>query len=193
MQAMWAVVKPWIHPITVAKVNVLGSPKVCWVLFCTEKQDAIKKMAEFGLAESAVPKWAGGSCEGQPLLDITRKYIAEGNYVILFALNLQEASRRSCDMAQGFVTFSSKCMHLFVTYARTQPIQVFDILVRCQSVAHPPRPVHYRCCLQPGQQARRGACRPRTRPPGRPKLSCMRTGEMLQTQTRKRSSRFRSL
>ncbi len=34
-RSMWAMVKPWIHPITVAKVNITGSPKDC-----------LKKMAE---------------------------------------------------------------------------------------------------------------------------------------------------
>lgn len=68
-RAMWAVVKPWIHPITVAKVNVLGSPK-----------DAVKKMAEFGLPESSVPVWAGGSCAGQPIIDVLQKYISEGTH-----------------------------------------------------------------------------------------------------------------
>lgn len=65
-RAVWAIVKPWIHPITVAKINILGSPK-----------DAIKKMNECGIPSSSVPVWAGGTHPGTPAIDILLGYINE--------------------------------------------------------------------------------------------------------------------
>lgn len=66
-RACWAVVKPWIHPITVAKVNIHGSVK-----------DAVKKMAEVGVPLESLPEWLGGTHEGKAISDILAGYIAEG-------------------------------------------------------------------------------------------------------------------
>lgn len=65
-RAVWTVVKPWVHPITVAKVNIFGSPK-----------DAIKKMIENGLAPDQVPEFAGGTRRGVPVFDILQGQIAK--------------------------------------------------------------------------------------------------------------------
>lgn len=67
-RALWAIVTTMIHPITAAKVNVLGSPK-----------DAMKKMAEFGIEPEQLPTWMGGKSEGRPLFDILKEYIDKDN------------------------------------------------------------------------------------------------------------------
>lgn len=63
-RAAWAVVKPWIHPVTTAKVNIFGSPK-----------DAIKKMIENGLLADQVPEWAGGHHKGIPCFELLKNTI----------------------------------------------------------------------------------------------------------------------
>eukprot|EP00047_Mylnosiga_fluctuans_P002202 m.223590 g.223590 ORF g.223590 m.223590 type:complete len:308 (+) comp10947_c0_seq1:28-951(+) len=67
-RAIWAVVKPWIHPITVAKIHVLGGPK-----------DSLKKMVESGIPESSLPSWVGGSHPGTPIINILQDMIKENN------------------------------------------------------------------------------------------------------------------
>jgi len=65
-RAIWAIVKPWIHPITVAKINILGSPK-----------DALKKMVEQGVPAASLPDWVGGTHPGTPVSEVLLKYISE--------------------------------------------------------------------------------------------------------------------
>jgi len=65
-RAIWAVIKPWLHPITVAKVNLLGSSK-----------EALKKFELDGLPASQVPKWLGGTYEPVLCFDYVSQLIAE--------------------------------------------------------------------------------------------------------------------
>lgn len=68
-RAVWAVIKPWLHPITVAKVHILGSYSA-----------AIKAMtADGGLTVDALPDWMGGTCKGTPIRDILREQILSNN------------------------------------------------------------------------------------------------------------------
>lgn len=67
-RAAWAVVKPWIHPITAAKINIFGSVK-----------DAVKKMAELGIPASSIPKWGGGTHDGLPIIDLLLKEISQSD------------------------------------------------------------------------------------------------------------------
>jgi len=60
------VIKPWLHPITVAKVNLLGSSK-----------EALKKFELDGLPASQVPKWLGGTYEPVLCFDYVSQLIAE--------------------------------------------------------------------------------------------------------------------
>lgn len=65
-RAIWAVIKPWLHPITVAKVNILGSSK-----------EALKKFEVDGLPAAQVPKWLGGTYEPVLCFDYISRLIAE--------------------------------------------------------------------------------------------------------------------
>jgi hypothetical protein len=53
-KTLWAVVRPWLHPITQAKINVVGS-------------DYKKKLAEIGVTDEDLPDFLGGS--GANMLD----------------------------------------------------------------------------------------------------------------------------
>lgn len=68
-QAIWAVVKVWIHPITAAKINIFGSPK-----------EAMKKLEEVGVPPSELPEWIGGTNPGTPIFDILLRYVSEGKF-----------------------------------------------------------------------------------------------------------------
>eukprot|EP00001_Collodictyon_triciliatum_P168257 29751_1 len=57
-RAVWAMVKPWLHPITVNKIQIIGSAK-----------EAIKQMNKQHIPTSAIPKWMGGECEGKSTYD----------------------------------------------------------------------------------------------------------------------------
>ncbi len=62
-------IKPWLHPITVAKVHILGG-----------YSSAIKSMtADGGLSAEALPDWMGGGCKGTPIRDILREQILANN------------------------------------------------------------------------------------------------------------------
>ncbi|EGD81393.1 hypothetical protein PTSG_02113 [Salpingoeca rosetta] len=51
-RTVWAMIKPWIHPITQAKINIHGGVS-----------DAVKKMKEAGISATAIPELMGGSCK----------------------------------------------------------------------------------------------------------------------------------
>jgi len=57
-RAAWAMVKPWIHPITQAKVNIFGAPA-----------DAKKAMMADGFPEESLPDWLGGGSKGIKTFD----------------------------------------------------------------------------------------------------------------------------
>lgn len=68
-RAVWAVVKPWLHPITVAKVHILGS-----------YSSSLKTMtADGGLTADALPDWMGGTCKGVLAKDVLREQILANN------------------------------------------------------------------------------------------------------------------
>mmetsp|Transcript_5540 Transcript_5540/g.10770 ORF Transcript_5540/g.10770 Transcript_5540/m.10770 type:complete len:292 (+) Transcript_5540:81-956(+) len=52
-RGVWTMVKPWLHPITVAKVQMLG-----------KVESAKAKMMADGVPASALPKWCGGISTG---------------------------------------------------------------------------------------------------------------------------------
>ena len=58
--------RPWIHPITQAKVNIFGSVK-----------DALKHMEKEGLTPEQLPVWCGGTNPGIKVSDILEDYIAK--------------------------------------------------------------------------------------------------------------------
>ena len=67
-RACWAIVRPWIHPITQAKVNIFGSVKEC-----------VKKMAELdGITAAELPSWCDGTNPGKKVSEILAGYIAQG-------------------------------------------------------------------------------------------------------------------
>uniref|UniRef100_A0A7S4UD49 CRAL-TRIO domain-containing protein n=1 Tax=Guillardia theta TaxID=55529 RepID=A0A7S4UD49_GUITH len=47
-RAIWAIIKPWLHPVTLSKIQIIGSAK-----------EAIKKMNEEGIPIEAIPDWMG--------------------------------------------------------------------------------------------------------------------------------------
>lgn len=65
-RACWAIVKPWIHPITQAKVNIFGSSKDC-----------VKRMVQNdGIDPEQLPDWCAGTNPGVPIKQILHEYIA---------------------------------------------------------------------------------------------------------------------
>ncbi|EKX43147.1 hypothetical protein GUITHDRAFT_153362 [Guillardia theta CCMP2712] len=52
-RAIWAIIKPWLHPVTLSKIQIIGSAK-----------EAIKKMNEEGIPIEAIPDWMGGKHPG---------------------------------------------------------------------------------------------------------------------------------
>jgi hypothetical protein len=64
-RAIYGIVRPWIHPITQAKVNIIGSAK-----------DACKTMGEHGFKEESIPKFLGGKCEPRSTYDYLLETIA---------------------------------------------------------------------------------------------------------------------
>mmetsp|Transcript_18718 Transcript_18718/g.47205 ORF Transcript_18718/g.47205 Transcript_18718/m.47205 type:complete len:289 (+) Transcript_18718:106-972(+) len=55
-RGVWTMIKPWLHPVTVAKVQMLG------------KVDAAKaQMMKDGIPASALPTWCGGTHHGKDM------------------------------------------------------------------------------------------------------------------------------
>jgi len=67
-RAVWAAVKPWLHPETVAKINILGSSK-----------DALRRMEAEGVPPESLPPWAGGTGRPVRTFDYLRRLIALSN------------------------------------------------------------------------------------------------------------------
>eukprot|EP00293_Proteomonas_sulcata_P008270 CAMPEP_0184307202 /NCGR_PEP_ID=MMETSP1049-20130417/16014_1 /TAXON_ID=77928 /ORGANISM="Proteomonas sulcata, Strain CCMP704" /LENGTH=265 /DNA_ID=CAMNT_0026619645 /DNA_START=3 /DNA_END=800 /DNA_ORIENTATION=+ len=65
-RGIWAIVKPWLHPITVAKVNVLGSYK-----------SSMDHMMKDGITPDQLPDWIGGSHKGQTTVSLLHEYIEQ--------------------------------------------------------------------------------------------------------------------
>jgi len=63
-RGMWAIIKLWLHPVTVAKVNIVGNEKA-----------AVKKMTEDGIPLSALPDWIGGKNKGWDMAQMVEQYI----------------------------------------------------------------------------------------------------------------------
>lgn len=57
-RAVWSMVKAWLHPITVNKIQIVGSAS-----------EAIKLMNIHHIPTCAIPKWLGGECEGKSTYD----------------------------------------------------------------------------------------------------------------------------
>jgi len=64
-RTVWSAVSPFIHPITKAKVKILGGPS-----------KYIPAMREAGIALSSIPTALGGSCEVKLVSDIIEESIA---------------------------------------------------------------------------------------------------------------------
>lgn len=64
-RAIWAIIKPWLHPITVAKVNILGSSK-----------EAVKKLEQDGVPLASIPTWLGGTCQALTTFEYLNQLIA---------------------------------------------------------------------------------------------------------------------
>ena len=65
-RAAWGIVKPWVHPVTQAKINIMGSTKA-----------AAEKMALDGVTEADLPEWMGGKHKGVSVLELMDRMIAE--------------------------------------------------------------------------------------------------------------------
>jgi len=66
LKAMFSVVKPFIHPVTQAKINIIGDPK-----------HALKKMQQNdGFELSAIPDFMGGTHPGKPTYEMLEEAIA---------------------------------------------------------------------------------------------------------------------
>lgn len=63
-------VKPWVHPITQAKVNIL------------KNADAAKKaLEEIGCPADQIPAWCGGTNEGMDVFALLKETIAQNSDV----------------------------------------------------------------------------------------------------------------
>eukprot|EP00039_Didymoeca_costata_P031570 m.35415 g.35415 ORF g.35415 m.35415 type:complete len:322 (-) comp8881_c0_seq2:208-1173(-) len=61
----WAIAKPWLHPVTQAKVNILSNVK-----------DAVKRMMDLdGFTLDDIPDWMGGNHKGVPAFEIVQNAI----------------------------------------------------------------------------------------------------------------------
>ena len=66
LKAMYSMVKPWIHPVTQAKINIVGKPK-----------EAVKLMTENdGFELSALPEFMGGTNPGTDSYSVLQDAIA---------------------------------------------------------------------------------------------------------------------
>mmetsp|Transcript_4093 Transcript_4093/g.9781 ORF Transcript_4093/g.9781 Transcript_4093/m.9781 type:complete len:294 (+) Transcript_4093:64-945(+) len=65
-RAAWSVIKPWLHPATAAKVNLLGAYPA-----------ALAQMGKEGIPASSCPKWLGGTSEGVSALKLIEDTVAE--------------------------------------------------------------------------------------------------------------------
>eukprot|EP00055_Hartaetosiga_balthica_P007473 m.25691 g.25691 ORF g.25691 m.25691 type:complete len:326 (+) comp5790_c0_seq1:321-1298(+) len=64
-RTVWSVVKPWIDPITQAKINLHGNVKDC-----------VKKMHEAGISDDNIPEFMGGTCKPKRAFDYLLEVIA---------------------------------------------------------------------------------------------------------------------
>eukprot|EP00049_Salpingoeca_infusionum_P014971 m.287009 g.287009 ORF g.287009 m.287009 type:complete len:331 (-) comp15786_c2_seq1:1396-2388(-) len=65
-RGIWAMIKPWIHPITQAKVNIHGSIS-----------DAVKAMEKCGIPTAQLPQFMGGASQGTKAFDYLLQKIEE--------------------------------------------------------------------------------------------------------------------
>lgn len=65
-RAIWSMVKPWLHPITAAKVNLLGG-----------YDSAIKHMEGDGIKKDQIPDWMHGGSKGINTKEFVDELIAQ--------------------------------------------------------------------------------------------------------------------
>jgi len=64
-KAIWAIVKPWLHPITVSKIQICGS-------------DHLSELTKDGIAKDQLPEFVGKGCTGTDIMAaFEEKYHAE--------------------------------------------------------------------------------------------------------------------
>lgn len=73
-RACWAIIRPWIHPVTQAKVNIFGSVK-----------EALKQMEKEGITPDQLPEWCGGTNPGVKVSEVLDGYIAKGGVAVVTA------------------------------------------------------------------------------------------------------------
>jgi len=65
-RAVWTIVKPWLHPATAAKVNLLGGYSA-----------AMAQMEADGIKKDQIPHWMGGGSQGMVTKDFVDKLLVE--------------------------------------------------------------------------------------------------------------------
>lgn len=88
MRAGWTMVKPWLHPVTVARINICSSPKDC-----------LEKMVEKdGFTLEGLPSHLGGDSDGVSAYDVLQDAIADGGGAQMEA---EQSRRVSVDIVGG--------------------------------------------------------------------------------------------
>jgi len=63
-RAVWAILKPWLHPITVNKIQIIGTAK-----------EALKKMTQQNIPAASLPTWMGGGHPGKLTVDYVHELV----------------------------------------------------------------------------------------------------------------------
>eukprot|EP00729_Bicosta_minor_P005904 gene5904-18729_t len=88
MRAGWSMVKPWLHPVTVSRINICSTPKDC-----------VQKMMELdGFTLEGLPTFLGGDSDGASAYDVLQDAIEDGGGAQLEA---EQSRRVSVDIAGG--------------------------------------------------------------------------------------------
>lgn len=91
-RGVWAILKPWIHPITQAKVNMFGSESA-----------AVKQMVADGVPMESLPEHMGGGAKPKSTFELLCATIEE-NSESTSAENQDEASSSSAAQGQAVAT-----------------------------------------------------------------------------------------
>ena len=65
LQGVWAIIRPWIHPITQAKVNMFSTPAA-----------AVKQMQADGVPVESIPEFMGGGAKPQSAFELLKGEVA---------------------------------------------------------------------------------------------------------------------
>jgi len=83
-RAIWSAVKQFLHPLTVNKIQIIGSYK-----------EALKKMTAANIPAASLPQWMGGKHPGMKTFDYIQQLVSEKRQHSSLKVSLEGAESRA--------------------------------------------------------------------------------------------------